>query len=207
MRSLLFFSITFLLLCFIVDMNFKEFFFLKGHQDESSRYIAFFVRILVIYLVWFSFRELMEKSGFLRPHWDDFHILFSTIYIGLAQPVLEFFIQAPVLVNSQNIFLPASPPMFVAFHCVGVAPMAIMTMVFLWNPLPRPRRLKYWSIAMATIVFLNWFRITTLGFMLYAQWEQFFYFSHSYTYILMIYGALFWVVISFFRPYFTSKPI
>ena len=43
-------------------MNFKEILSLKGHQDESSRYIAFFVRILVIYLIWFSFRELMEKS-------------------------------------------------------------------------------------------------------------------------------------------------
>ncbi|MBB00129.1 MAG: hypothetical protein CMN34_04285 [Saprospirales bacterium] len=207
MSSLLFFSITFLLLCFIVDMNLKEFFSLKGHQDESSRYIAFFVRILVIYLVWFLFREFMEKSALFRPHWDEFHILFSRFYIGLAQPVLEFFIQAPVLVNSQNIFLPASPPMFVAFHCVGVAPMAIMTMVFLWNPLAPLRRLKYWMIAMVTIAFLNWFRITTLGFMLYAQWDQFFYFSHSYTYILMIYGVLFLVVVSFFRPYFASKSI
>lgn len=207
MRSLLFFFITFLLLCFIVDMNVKEIFSLKGHQEESSRYIAFFVRILVIYIVWFSFRELMEKSGIFRPHWDDLHILFSTFYIQLSQPVLEFGIQGPVLVNSQNIFLPASPPMFVAFHCVGVAPMAIMTMVFLWNPLKPSRRLKYWLSAMFTIVFLNWFRITTLGFMLYAEWEQFFYFSHSYTYILMIYGALFLIMLSFFRPYFTTKSI
>lgn len=205
MRSLLF-SITFLLLCFIVDMNFKEYFFLKGHQDEASRYIAFFVRILVIYLVWFSFRELMEKSVLFRPHWDSLHVLLSTLYITLAKPVLGLATQGPVLVNSQNIFLPGSPPMFVAFHCVGVAPMAIMTMVFLWNPLPRPRRLKYWASAMIIIVFLNWFRITTLGFMLYAQWEQFFYFSHSYTYILMIYGILFFVMVSFFRPHFTPRP-
>ena len=190
-------------------MNFKEFFSLKGHQDESSRYIAFFVRILVIYLVWFSFRELMEKSGLLRPHWDDFHVLFSTFYIGLAQPVLEFFIQAPVLVNSQNIFLPASPPMFVAFHCVGVAPMAIMTMVFLWNPLPRLRRLKYWGIAMATIVFLNWFRIPTLGFMLYAQWEQFFYFMLFFKLYLFqlripLKRILFLKVLQFFLSFFKT---
>ena len=205
MRSLLVFSITFLLLCFIVDMNLKEIFSLKGHQDESSRYIAFFVRILVIYLIWFSFRELMEKSLLFRPHWDDLHVMFSTMYIRMAKPFLEWLTHVPVVINSQNIFLPGSPPMFVAFHCVGVAPMAIMTLVFLWNPLPLPRRLTYWIGAMATIVFLNWFRITTLGFMLYAEWKQFFYFSHSYTYILMIYGVLFWVMLSFFKPYFSPS--
>lgn len=92
--------------------------------------------------------------------------------------------------------------MFVAHHCVGVAPMAIMSLVFWWNILPIKRRLRFWVYAMCTIVFLNWFRITTLGYMLHAGWKQFFYFSHSYTYILMIYGALFWVMVAFYKPYF-----
>lgn len=186
-------------------MSPKEIFSLKGHQDEASRYAAFFVRILVIYLIWFSFRELMEKVPMFRTQWDALHIFFSRNYIRMAKPVLELLIHGPIHMNSQNIFLPGSQTMFVAHHCVGVAPMVIMTLVFLWNPLPKPRRMKYWVGAIATIVFLNWFRITTLGFMLYAEWKQFFYFSHSYTYILMIYGVLFVIMLSFFGPYFTPK--
>ena len=133
-----------------------------------------------------------------RTQWDALHIFFSRNYIRMAKPVLELLIHGPIHMNSQNIFLPGSQTMFVAHHCVGVAPMVIMTLVFLWNPLPKPRRMKYWVGAIATIVFLNWFRITTLGFMLYAEWKQFFYFSHSYTYILMIYGVLFVIMLSFF---------
>ena len=183
-------------------MNPKGFFSLKDHRDEASRYIAFFVRILLVYLIWFSFRELMEKSTWFRPSWDALHIIFSKYYILMASPFLEMLIQGPINVNSQNIFLPGGGVMFVAHHCVGVAPMAIMSLVFWWNILPIKRRLRFWVYAMCTIVFLNWFRITTLGYMLHAGWKQFFYFSHSYTYIVMIYGALFWVMVAFYKPYF-----
>jgi len=184
-------------------MNVKGLFSLKHHKDETSRYIAFFVRILLVYIIWFSFRELMEKSSWLRPLWDDLHFFFSKYYILMARPFLEMLIEAPLYVNTSNIFLPGgAQPLYVAPHCVGIAPMAIMSLVFWWNILPLKRRLRFWIYAMCTIVFLNWFRITTLGYMLHAGWKQFFYFSHSYTYILMIYGALFWVMLAFYKPYF-----
>lgn len=158
---------------------------------------------LLSYLIWFAIRNAFTKLSFLNPLWVKTNDALAAFYVSLSAKTLHVMGYSADF-NARNILMGSNQEMYVGDHCLGIAAMSIFTLIIIF--LKGPLKHKVWFILLGlSLIFLaNWIRIVGLAFMLKIGSAAFFQFNHKYTYLVLVYGLIFFLIIWFEKKFSKS---
>lgn len=162
--------------------------------------VKLIIKLIVIYLIWTIIRESFEKISFLNPIWNSLNDLVAKTWINWSAPFVKLFYKE-LIYNGRNLFFNGNDVIYVGNHCLGIAPMFIYTAIIWLNGMKTRRKIVFSSSGLFGIVVLNIFRIVGLAWLLNNTSEWFFHFNHTYTYLAMMYGFIFLMIIWFFKDF------
>lgn len=162
--------------------------------NSKTEGFAIVWKSLLAYGIWFILRNMFTKIPALSVNWYKLNDFFAELYIKLSATSLEL-LGYSLRYNSRNLILNGSSEMYVGNHCLGLS----ASFIFVFIILLLKGRFKYkllFSLFGLLIIFLvNWFRIFGLALMLMHGSKRFFEFNHSYTYLVLVYGIIFMMII------------
>ncbi len=151
---------------------------------------------MLAYGLWFVLRNAFTKIGFLIPLWNSYNDWIASWYVELSAWTLNL-LGNPVRFNTRNLLIEGTSGMYVGNHCLGISAGFIFVFIILLLKGNWKVKLSYVSFGLLIIFFINWFRIVGLAFMLKYGSKAFFHFNHSYTYLVMVYGIIFLLIVYF----------
>lgn len=172
----------------------------KGTNKEG---LALIWKSMLAYVLWTVIRLSFTHLAFLSPIWYSINDFFATLYIQLSSWSLGL-MGHPVLFNTRNIIIQGTQGIYVGNHCLGISAGTIFVIIILLLKGPRKAKLVYSAFGLSVIFLVNWFRVVGLVFMLKYGSKAFFHFNHSYTYLALVYGIIF-ILIVYFQNTFSNR--
>ena len=165
-----------------------------AHNKKEG--LAIIWKSILAYGIWTALRLLFTKISVLTPTWEALNNFVASNYVSLSAKTLQFF-GYDLAYNSRNILLDHQVEMYVGNHCLGISAMVIFLLII--NFLSGRTKVKVlYSLFGLTVIFLvNWFRIVGLALMLKHGMPGFFHFNHSYTYLILVYGIIFFLIVTY----------
>lgn len=163
-------------------------------MDSRTEGIALIWKSLLAYVVWFLLRNALTKIEVLRGPWFKINDFFAATYVKLSALSLEA-IGYVLKYNDRNILMEGTPGLYVGNHCLGLSASFIFVLIIFLLKGKALNKLFYAFFGLSVILFVNWFRIFGLALMLKHGSKAFFHFNHSYTYLVMVYGVIFSLII------------
>jgi exosortase/archaeosortase family protein len=169
---------------------------------DASRLEGFSLiwKSMLAYGLWFILRNSFTKITFLIPFWNSFNDLIASWYIGLSAWTLGL-MGHPTRFNTRNLLIEGTNGLYAGNHCLGISAGFIFVFIILLLKGTWKAKLSYISFGIVVIFLINWFRIVGLAFMLKYGSKAFFHFNHSYTYLVMVYGIIFLMIIYFLNSF------
>lgn len=173
----------------------------------SSRMEGFSLiwKSMLAYGLWFIIRNAFTKISLLIPFWNSFNDLIASWYVRLSAWTLGL-LGHPVRYNTRNILIEGTSGLYAGNHCLGISAGFIFVFIILLLKGSWKAKASYIVFGLVVIFMINWFRVVGLAFMLKYGSKAFFHFNHSYTYLVMVYGIIFLMIIyfqnSFSKRYF-----
>ena len=158
---------------------------------------------MLAYGLWFVIRNAFTKITVLVPIWWRWNDAVASLYIKLSAWSLNL-IGHPVRYNTRNIFIQGTEGLYVGNHCLGISAGFIFIFIILLLKGNWKAKLVYILFGLCVIFAVNWFRVIGLVFMLKYGSKAFFHFNHSYTYLVLVYGIIF-VLIIYFQNIFSKR--
>lgn len=158
--------------------------------------IWFITKVLAVYGVWILVRSAFKKTLVLRPIWDSVNDWMAEIYVNHSAYFLKNWFKYSLSTTPRNVLIEGTNGIYIGDHCLGIS--AIFIFIGIIAVLDGRFIHKIWFIpsGVFAIYCMNLFRAVTLGIMQKNEMEAFFHFNHSYTYLLLIYGLIFLIIIS-----------
>ncbi|MCB9255500.1 MAG: exosortase/archaeosortase family protein [Chitinophagales bacterium] len=163
------------------------------HKNEG---VVFAAKSLGAYLLWIITRKAFMKISFLQPIWVKINDGLASIYVKLSAQVLEA-MGYSLKLNSRNLFLSGTEGLYVGDHCLGLSATFIFAAIILMLKAKWTHKILYALAGIILIFAMNWFRVVGLALMLVHGSKAFFHFNHSYTYLVMVYGLIFAMIVFF----------
>lgn len=167
--------------------------FLKDDKKVSPA--AFVLNMALIYLVWklLSGYARMTDSP-LHPFWRSLNDSVASLLSHSTAFVLNNLLGYDAIANSRNIFIQGSKGIYVADHCLGIAPCVIFTGFVLAYDGSWKHKLWFIPLGIAGVLAINAFRLILLSLTQkhFSQW--YFHIGHSYLYLGLSYGLIFLLV-------------
>ena len=153
---------------------------------------------ILAYLIWFLIRNAFTKLSFLRPIWEKTNDLLAELYVSLSAKTLML-LGYELNYNSRNLLMGTNQEMYVGNHCLGIASTSIFLLIILLLNGNVKRKILFFFTGFFVIFLANWFRIVGLALMLKLSSPAFFQFNHKYTYLVLVYGIIFLMILLFDR--------
>jgi exosortase/archaeosortase family protein len=168
------------------------------NQDKSKKLEALGLvwKPMLAYGLWFLVRNILNKVAFLEKNWLAFNDIIAHSYITISAKILQIFGMF-LQYNDRNLILDGTEGIYVGNHCLGISAGFIFFFIIVLLKGRWKYKLPYLLFGLLVIYLLNLFRIIGLSLMLKWGSKAFFHFNHSYTYLIMIYGIIFLLIIGF----------
>ena len=160
--------------------------------DKNSRYyfvIVFFVRFILLYLVWFFLYDLyLHPRGYI-----DKYLIISQSYIsGIILDALSYKTYVSFVAGKFGIItFDSGGSLKISHYCDGIVLFALYTGFIVSFPSNKWKlKLGYISIGITLIYFANIIRIVVLGILL-VKAPQYLEFNHKYVFTSLIYIMIF----------------
>jgi len=176
---------------------------IASNTESNKDGLALIWKSILAYAIWTSIRLTFTRLAVLVPVWDSINNFFATLYIQLAAWSLGL-MGHTVLFNTRNILVQGTQGIYVGNHCLGVSAGTIFVLIILLLKGPWKGKLIYSLFGLTIIFLVNWFRVVGLVLMLKYGSQAFFHFNHSYTYLALVYGVIF-ILIVYFERLFSEK--
>ena len=176
---------------------------IASNTESNKDGLALIWKSILAYAIWTSIRLTFTRLAVLVPVWDSINNFFATLYIQLAAWSLGL-MGHPVLFNTRNIIVQGTQGIYVGNHCLGVSAGTIFVLIILLLKGPWKGKLIYSLFGLTIIFLVNWFRVVGLVLMLKYGSKAFFHFNHSYTYLALVYGVIF-ILIIYFQNTFRTR--
>ena len=158
---------------------------------------------MLAYGIWFLIRNAMTKIEVFAPFWNNLNDQVASMYVSISAWTMAL-LNHPVRFNSRNILIEGSPGLYVGNHCLGISAMVIFILIILLLNGPWKGKFVYTFLGLFAIFVMNWSRVVGLAFMLKYGTKGFFHFNHTYTYLVMVYGIIF-IMIVYFQNTFSKR--
>ncbi len=157
----------------------------------------FYMKILGSYFIWVFIRELFYNVPFLQQIWSSINNFLAQLYVKVSSFILKTVFKIPLHHDTRNIFIDDTQGLYVGDHCLGISATVIYSLIILFLGGSKQQKLRQVSLGIITIFAINVFRIVGLGIMLKNSSPAFFKFNHSYTYLILVYGIILFLVVRY----------
>lgn len=153
----------------------------------------FVIKVLLVYAGWKLFHYSATHFSFLMPFWKSISDSMASVSIRIASALLTL-AGEPNTFNKRNLIIEGTPGIFVADHCIGLAPMVVFSFLILF--FTGSAKAKLWFIPLGNILILliNTLRVAGLAYTAAHYSEGFFEINHSLIYVVLTYGMIFLLV-------------
>lgn len=167
-----------------------------SNSKKASRMegIAIIWKSMLAYGIWFVLRNALTRISFLSVYWYQVNDFFASLYVKLSAISLEA-MGYGLRYNDRNVLLDGTPGLYVGNHCLGLSASFIFVFIIFFLKGKLLYKVLYSLFGLGVIFFINWFRVVGLALMLKHGTKAFFHFNHSYTYLIMVYGIIFALII------------
>jgi exosortase/archaeosortase family protein len=167
-----------------------------SNTNKSSRMegIAFIWKSMLAYAIWFVVRTALTGIDFLSVYWYQINDYFASLYVKLSAISLKA-MGYGLRYNDRNVLLDGTPGLYVGNHCLGLSASFIFVFIIFLLKGRLLYKVAYSFFGLGVIFFVNWFRVVGLAIMLKHGTKAFFHFNHTYTYLIMVYGIIFAMII------------
>lgn len=172
--------------------------------DDKSSGLWFIGKTIATYILWMLVRKSMKSVSFLYPIWVAINDWLAAIYIKLSVGILQPIMSETLKFNQRNIIIKNTEGLYVGDHCLGISAMFIFTVLIAILKGKPLHKIAYITFGLTVIFLINLFRIVGLALMLKNGSKAFFHFNHSYTYLVLVYGIIFLMII-FWEKRFANK--
>lgn len=157
--------------------------------------LEFIISILLVYGLWKVFHTYASTPGSaINSYWADLNNWFAGKIVAVSVWILKDLAGYKVLEGQRTFIILGTKGIYVADHCVGIAPIVIFTAFIALFSGKWQHKLWFIPLGVAGIFLINVFRVAALGFVQVHFSEAFFNLSHSYVYLLLTYGLIFLMV-------------
>lgn len=169
-------------------------------MDLKSPVVAFVLKALAIFVIWYMLYELWLLPDGSLDEWLSLNI------IGVSAGILELF-GADVFTVNRIIGIGEFPGIEIVDGCNGIASMGLFIGFILSYPGDFKNRISFCVAGIGIIYLINIIRVITLV-LTQAYWPQFFDFTHDYSTTAIFYIVIFllWMIwVNFADTNFTPK--
>lgn len=169
-------------------------------MDLKSPVVAFVLKALAIFVIWYMLYELWLLPDGSLDEWLSLNI------IGVSAGILELF-GADVFTVNRIIGIGEFPGIEIVDGCNGIAAMGLFIGFILSYPGDFKNRISFCVAGIGIIYLINIIRVITLV-LTQAYWPQFFDFTHDYSTTAIFYIVIFllWMIwVNFADTNFTPK--
>lgn len=155
----------------------------------------YLLKLLFVYLLWKAFTFTMEHVSFLTPHWNSFRDWFANILVDISVFFIKLTTGLEVETFHRVLRIPGTRGMYIANSCTGIPAMVIFAGIILSYPGKLKHKLWYIPLGMILVQASNVFRLVGLAILQKYSTEDFVRFNHGYTYLILTYSFVFWLVL------------
>lgn len=166
------------------------------NTSSNKEGLALIWKSMLAYGIWTVVRLIFTRVAVLVPYWTIYNDFVASTYIKISAWTLNL-LGHPVRYNTRNILIQGTEGLYVGNHCLGISAGTIFILIILLLNAPWKAKLSYGIIGLAVIFVVLWFRVVGLVFMLEYGSKAFFHFNHSYTYLVVVYGIIFTLIVYF----------
>lgn len=164
----------------------------KFHDQRKAESVYFVLSVIGSYLIWKLCSYLLEQ---FEPHWwIVFQDSVAGLLIGVAVFISDFFFSISSQFFGRNIFIPNTPGIYVANHCLGIPAMVVFSLIILSFGGALKHKLWYIPVGVFGILFINCIRIVGLVVLMKRSSPFFWELNHKYALLILTYGFIFWMV-------------
>jgi len=177
--------------------------FTGNHRLVNS--VDFIFKILLIYAAWKIFFFLVSMPSFpLHTSWVHFNDWLAGVTIIPVAYIFKHWMGYKLIYNQRNIIISGTQGLFLANHCLGIAPMVIFAGFILAYKGKWIHKLWYIPAGILFIYGINVLRMLAL-----AQTEVccsmiYFELAHSWVYLFLSYG-MFFLLVALWMNVFSRK--
>lgn len=169
-------------------------------DPEAARYAVFFLlKTVAVYAAWKLFTYCMEHVPALVPRWNAFRD-----GVGILLAKITFFFVADIFgykgyAEGRAVYVEGTPGIYIGNSCIGISAMAIFAGLVAVYPGKWKHKLWYIPLGMLLVQGSNLFRLVSLAIMQKHSSEAFVQFNHGYTYVIITYSFIFFLVVLWFN--------
>lgn len=167
--------------------------FTQKISDQKKAEAAYFVFSVVgAYAIWKFCSFLLET--FEPQWWIGFQDSVARLLIGTAVFISDRLFSVSSQFFGRNIFIPNTPGIYVANHCLGIPAMVVFSLIILSFGGSFKHKLWYIPAGIIGILFINCMRIVGLVVLMKKASPFFWELNHKYALLFLTYGFIFWMV-------------
>lgn len=153
----------------------------------------FVIKVLLVYAGWKSFYYAATHYAVLAPFWKSLSDFMASVSIQIASVFLNLAGESNTF-NKRNLIIDGTPGIFVADHCIGLAPMVVFTFLVLFFTGKVQNKLWFIPLGNFLILLINSLRVAGLAYTAAHYSAGFFEINHSLIYVVLTYGMIFLLV-------------
>ena len=170
----------------------QHFLYSKINDKRKAEAIHFSVLIVGTYLIWKAISFVLENT---QPQfWIHIQNQIANVIISLAVYFSNVFAAANASAFERNIFMPNTPGIYVADHCLGIPAMVVFTLFVLFFKGSLKNKLWFIPIGVIGVLLINTFRLVALVLLMKHATPAFWELNHKYFFLAITYGFIFWMI-------------
>lgn len=177
-----------------------------GISDDDRPWLAFVVKIVLIYGAWKVFQFVVDHTPALLSPWVRMTDWYAHKVATAANKILQAFGYDIVYHYFKAVYVVGTPGIMIEEHCLAIPATLIFGAFIAIYKGPLRHKLWYIPLGMIAVQGINLVRILGLALLLKHVPLRFFDFNHSYTALIMEYGMVFIMIMLWMRKYSDWEP-
>jgi exosortase/archaeosortase family protein len=161
----------------------------------------FVIKVLLVYGGWKVFHYAATHYTILAPFWKTVSDFMASVSIKIASVVLSLAGESNTY-NKRNLIIDGTPGIFVADHCIGLAPMVVFSFLILFFTGKIQNKLWFIPLGNLLILLINALRVAGLAYTAAHYSAGFFEINHSLIYVVLTYGTIFLLVVWWMNQFY-----
>lgn len=166
--------------------------------------LEFVIKVVCVYASWKLFFYAATHYAFMKPFWVALTDFMAGLSIRTAAFILEIFGE-PNTFNKRNLIIDGTPGIYVADHCIGLAPMVVFSFLILFFTGSWKNKLWFVPMGNAVILLINALRVAALAYTAAHYSSRFFEINHTVIYVGITYGAILAMVIWWMNRFYLEE--